>query len=432
MANTCPVLSAEMPDLGGKVAFPSHIPIQESFKNKNYDLDDLDFFSRQQLRDICDQDLITFTELSAGEREILWEKRFYLRQVAGALPKVLLSAHSWEYSSLPGLYGLLHGWRRPEAMDILQVRIVTMKMIFTLCEDTMLVLTHPVYSFQLFMPCFPDTQVRQCAVEWLAQIHSDELLDYLPQLLEALKHETYSSSPLARLLLQRSLDSPRIAHNLYWLLRQSLPGEGPQNTSGNGSGIRVARYQRRLQTLLRALYTIGGSAMRNSFCAQQELLRELYTCAAQVQSAHDSQRSRALKNAVGRIDAKLKSEGLQTAVPLSPSLVASGIQVESCSYFNSKTLPLKISFESEDQKPFNVIFKIGDDLRQDMLTMQMIRVMDKMWLADDLDLKMVTFSCVPTGDKQGMMEMVSDSKTLREIQVGTGNVTGSFKVSLLH
>ena len=41
-----------------------------------------------------------------------------------------------------------------------------------------------------------------------------------------------------------------------------------------------------------------------------------------------------------------------------------------------------------------------------MLTMQMIRVMDKMWLADDLDLKMVTFACVPTGDKQGIMEMV--------------------------
>ena len=41
-----------------------------------------------------------------------------------------------------------------------------------------------------------------------------------------------------------------------------------------------------------------------------------------------------------------------------------------------------------------------------MLTMHMIRVMDKMWLADDLDLKMVTFACVPTGDKQGIMEMV--------------------------
>ena len=33
---------------------------------------------------------------------------------------------------------------------------------------------------------------------------------------------------------------------------------------------------------------------------------------------------------------------------------------------------------------------------------------------------MVTFSCVPTGDRQGIMEMVTNAKTLREIQV-TGN-----------
>ena len=37
--------------------------------------------------------------------------------------------------------------------------------------------------------------------------------------------------------------------------------------------LKVARYRRRLQMLMRALYTIGGKAMRNSFAKQQELLR---------------------------------------------------------------------------------------------------------------------------------------------------------------
>lgn len=36
-----------------------------------------------------------------------------------------------------------------------------------------------------------------------------------------------------------------------------------------------------------------------------------------------------------------------------------------------------------------------------MLTIQIIRLMDKLWLKEGLDLKMVTFACVPTGEKRG-------------------------------
>ena len=61
----------------------------------------------------------------------------------------------------------------------------------------------------------------------------------------------------------------------YILFQQSLPGMTPQNTmtTSGGSSMRVARYRRRLQMLMRALYTIGGQAMTNSFCKQQELLK---------------------------------------------------------------------------------------------------------------------------------------------------------------
>lgn len=47
--------------------------------------------------------------------------------------------------------------------------------------------------------------------------------------------------------------------------------------------------------------------------------------------------------------------------------------------------------------------QVGDDLRQDMLVIQMIRLMDKLWLKEGLDLKVVTFSVVPTGDKIGKL-----------------------------
>ena len=51
--------------------------------------------------------------------------------------------------------------------------------------------------------------------------------------------------------------------------------------------------------------------------------------------------------------------------------------------------PLWIVFENNDSNAEDVyvIFKNGDDLRQDMLTLQMLRIMDKLWKREGLDLR---------------------------------------------
>jgi hypothetical protein len=87
---------------------------------------------------------------------------------------------------------------------------------------------HMLQTLKSFFCSFPDVDVRHMAVNWLRSLGSDELVDYLPQLVQALKHETWEPSPLAYFLLERALTSPRVAHHLYWLLAQALPGECPQ------------------------------------------------------------------------------------------------------------------------------------------------------------------------------------------------------------
>jgi len=52
--------------------------------------------------------------------------------------------------------------------------------------------------------------------------------------------------------------------------------------------------------------------------------------------------------------------------------------------------------------------QVGDDLRQDILILQMIRLMEKIWLRAGLDLKMVTYQCVATGKEEGKRWSVRD------------------------
>lgn len=51
--------------------------------------------------------------------------------------------------------------------------------------------------------------------------------------------------------------------------------------------------------------------------------------------------------------------------------------------------PLWLVFENGDSHGKNIylLYKYGDDLRQDMLTLQMIRVMDKLWKDNGMDLR---------------------------------------------
>lgn len=88
-----------------------------------------------------------------------------------------------------------------------------------------------------------------------------------------------------------------------------------------------------------------------------------------------------------------------TFLPIIPGALVSGIDLKSCHYYNSLTLPLKIKFTGPEIL-YGVLYKAGDDLRQDWLVMQLISLMDSVWITEGLDLKMVSFATLPTGDRK--------------------------------
>jgi len=77
--------------------------------------------------------------------------------------------------------------------------------------------------------------------------------------------------------------------------------------------------------------------------------------------------------------------------------------------------------------PILIIFKCGDDLRQDLLTLQLFRVMDKMWKKEGLTLKLNPYGVIPTGAETGMVEIVTQSNTVSKIQKEiAGSAMGAF------
>jgi len=107
--------------------------------------------------------------------------------------------------------------------------------------------------------------------------------------------------------------------------------------------------------------------------------------------------------------------------------VATTLLVEKCAYMSSKMVPLWLVFNNadEDAPPIYIMFKSGDDLRQDIVTLQILQVMDKIWLADGLDLRLKPYRCLATGvnengDGVGMIEVVMNSDTTSGIQLKYG------------
>uniref|UniRef100_A0A8D0D8X9 Phosphatidylinositol-4-phosphate 3-kinase catalytic subunit type 2 beta n=1 Tax=Sander lucioperca TaxID=283035 RepID=A0A8D0D8X9_SANLU len=346
------ILQVDFPTSSFEVRFSTPPPADFC---PQYDFSRLDTVSQIQLQDVLHKKAVFW--LTVEDRRLLWEK------------KAFCQTESWACLGHLDALGLLHA-------------------------------------------SFPDQELRRTAVQWMDSISDPELLDFLPQLVQALKYECYLDSSLVRFLLRRAIGDVRVAHYLFWLLKDNLQD---------------SQFSARYQHLLAALLCCVGRGLREEFDRQCWLVSVLATVAHKVRDASPSNRQCVLREGLEEMK-QFFSLNSSCRLPLNPALLVTGINIQSCSFFNSNAVPLKLSFQNFDRLGENVsvIFKSGDDLRQDMLTLQVIRIMNKIWIQEGLDMRMVIFKCFSTGRGRGMVEMIPQADTLRKIQVEHG-VTGSFK-----
>ena len=101
-------------------------------------------------------------------------------------------------------------------------------------------------------------------------------------------------------------------------------------------------------------------------------------------------------------------------LPLDARIEVTGIIAEQSSVFKSNLFPLLLYFQCSDGSEYPVIFKDGDDMRQDQLVIQLFTLMDRLLRKEKLDLKLSPYDVLATGPLQGMVQFIP-SKTIAAI-----------------
>lgn len=326
------------------------------------------------LEELVEKD--SLDELEEEEKELLLCCRDHYKTLPLALPLFLRAVDWMEPEMVKEAHRMLRIWRPMSPED-------------ALC---------------LLDTEFPDETIRFYSVRLLSSISDDQLSLFMPQLVQALQSECHHLSYLSEFLLERALRNPFVVgHELFWTLRSQLHFK----PAGERFGLLLEQF----------LMLCGG--YRGELMAEVRMIAWLKALGESVKKPEGQDAKKKY------LCERLASEGGEFAFPwtlcFDSRLQCEGIKSEG-SVMSSAKKPILLTFTNAEpsQPDLRIIFKVGDDMRQDVLTIQLIRVMDSIWLENGLDLRMLTYRVAATHDQVGMVEFVPDSSTTKEVSVDQG------------
>jgi len=341
--------------------------------------------------------------LNDDDKALLWAGRAKLNTKDHMLARFMSCLNVWGgLDQKQELYAIMNSW----------------------CEISSL-----VYLIPLLDAGFQDHHIRKFAVDRLKRFSHGHIQMYLLQLTQCLKFEPYHNGPLAQFLLNLSIQHPnQIGHYFYWNLKNEMAADPP--------------FALRFRTLLESFLTFCPMATEQ-LRTQQQIVDECKRIALQIQRTKSSLTDKELESsyhdAVTSFNrdflSRLPSGSFQ--IPLDPRWEAVGLVPDKCKIMSSKMAPLWLTFQNKDSRAadphIRVIFKCGDDLRQDILTLQILRFMDETWLEAKLDMRLSPYNVIATGMTEdgrgtGLIQVVLNSLTTAGIQrTYGGGASGAFQ-----
>jgi phosphatidylinositol 3-kinase len=319
-------------------------------------------------------------QLDSDQRELLWTYRYSILSDRLALTK-FLRATDWEnQNEMREALSLVPQWAKVDAADALEL----------LGEEFR---ARP--------------EVRRYAVEQLDRASDDELESYLLQLVQALRFEESLPSPLSEFLQRRATGRFSLCNLFYWYV--SVEMEEPRFAQ-----VR-SEFMRALAASPRTAPWVDELELQVWLINELLKLSEMSKSGGRSKAQEQTERMRVLlRDGEMRHLVEFKRP---VRIMCRPDIQVVGIVPEQSKMLKSKLAPMMLTFRVLDRPTdrYRVLFKSGDDLRQDQLIVQMIDLMDRLLKKVNLDLKLSPYPVLATGRTQGFIEFVPDSENVSVI-----------------
>ncbi|KAH1012528.1 hypothetical protein HUJ05_011673 [Dendroctonus ponderosae] len=242
-------------------------------------------------------------------------------------------------------------------------------------------------------------------------------------------YEEEDINDLASFLISRACKNFTLANYFFWyLLLECEDQEGTVKQDEDVRNMYVAVMKTFSQTLAKG--TEAMQKKRETLTKQQKFIDKLVHLIKTVsrENAYRSAKIQKLKDLLADPDAfKYNfSKFDPIPLPLDPEVMITGIIPEKAMLFKSALMPARLNFITSEGTEYVAIFKLGDDLRQDQLILQMITLMDKLLNKENLDLKLTPYKVLATSTKHGFVQFIQ-STTVAEVLASEGSIQNYFR-----
>ncbi|KAK8109994.1 phosphatidylinositol 3 [Apiospora kogelbergensis] len=305
--------------------------------------------------------------LTLEEKDLVWKFRYHLTKDKRAVTKFVKSVNWEDQSESKQAIQVLAKWTEIDVDDALE----------------------------LLGPTFDSPAVRAYAVDRLSKADDNELMLYLLQLVQALKFEHISTdsrhpateaSSLATFLISRAVENFTLGNYFYWYLGVEWDDKSPEQ----GPEVRTM-YAKVQYDFMRELESRpGGLETRQTMKRQAELI--------------------AVFSKISSPPCRPQDGDAHYRAAIAASIGSVGDDYWCCARGNSSLQVVSIADYGYVQDSiggkYPMMFKTGDDLRQDQLVIQIITLMDQLLQKENLDLKLSPYKILATSTTAGASQFV--------------------------